>query len=200
MAGTKFHADAIEDAFIQVDNPDNRISPIEILTFEDHHELLFDLKTKNAYDGRWNLPVDPEGTTYIWVRNLYSLDPEGMRQLIQNGYSNLDWSRHFFNISLPIVQIDGIDFLVDPLKEAFREKENPWNFMQFKYAFERDTYGYYFDRKAKNMAVPHDFNIDGPLEKLPPHIVFAKIPSGEELADMCRTIEAIVEKRKKEQM
>lgn len=189
VAGIKFYADATHSELIEAGNPDNRISILEMMTFEDHHEFLFNLETKNVAHGRWNIPADELGEhlTWVWIRPIGAIDPEGMAQLVKEGKIP---ALTLAELSQPIISIANTSFYVDELHGRFRELTNRWNYIDFKDVQQGELNGFYFDTNVKNIPFPHELDADTPIEKLPGHIVFAKVPTGEELS-------AIIKRAKK---
>jgi hypothetical protein len=195
VAGIKFYADAASSELIEAGNPDNRISTLAMMTFDDHHEFLFDRETKNILHGRWNIPADELGDnlTWVWIRPIGAIDPQGMAKLVGEGKLP---ALTIAELSQPIISIGNTSFYIDDIHGKFRELTNRWNCIDFKDVLQGEHTGVYFDKTVKNLPFPHELDISASIEKLPDHIIFAKIPRGEELASILKKVKKSLQDNK----
>ncbi|WP_316834988.1 hypothetical protein [Pedobacter nutrimenti] len=185
IAGIKFYADAASQEFIEVGNTNNRIPIVEMMHFPDHSEFLFDHKTKNAYQDLYS-DVGPDADVqYVWVRPISALDPGGMELLIEQG--KYQWAEHYLT-PLPTIHIGGTEFYIDEIRKGFREVDNKWNVLLYTDTNCDDPWTVYFDKNARNVPFPHEFDIRNPPGKLPDHISVERLPSGMEIKTMLRDV------------
>jgi len=198
VAGIKFYADAINSELIEVGNPDNRISTQAMVTFDDHHEFLFNRETKNILHGRWNIPENElgENLAWVWIRPIGAIDPQGMATLVREGKIP---ALTLAELSQPIISIADTSFYIDDIHNRFRELANRWNCIDFKEIFEAGQTGFFFDKTIKNVPFAHVLDSYSPFEELPGHIVFAVVPSGQELADLVKNPQKSLRDKKQQQ-
>jgi hypothetical protein len=182
LAGTDFFVDAYKMELIEVANPANSIHALEMMSLDDHLELFYDKTVKNVFLGRWDLPQDADKVQHYWLRPFGAVDPIGMERGMNE--SNPDW-RKYYPENWPVIEIAGTDFYVDEPRNAFRQVNNCWNLISFKEVEQADGYaGFYLDTRINNVPFPHEFDAKSQKGHLPEHIVWAAVPTGQELAKL----------------
>lgn len=193
IAGIEFYADAVRGGLVEAANPGNVLSIMDMVPLGDHNEFLFDKVHKCIVRGNWNIFAEqfPGQTEYVWVRPLAALDPQGMEHLISQGKAI--WTEHY-TTPLPVVNIAGHDFYVDPIRKGFRDSENKWNIILFTDMVRDPDGGYhiFFDEKARNVPFPHELDIYAPSPFLPDGISRIPLPDGFKLTEMISTIKTVV--------
>lgn len=191
IAGLAFYADATRGEFIDTQNPENTLHIMEMLNFNDHSEFAFDLKQRNIYDGPYyDIPPDIN-ITYVWVRPIGALDPEGMRIMIQKG--QLHWEEHYLT-PLPTVTIGEDNFYVDPIRKGFREVANPWNILHFSEVSHFVSGITYYDKQVRNVPFPYELDKYNPPASLPEHIIPVQLPTGKELTVLLKDVVTVQHK------
>jgi hypothetical protein len=181
LEGTSFYVNGYLMELVQVDNQENRIDIFDIMCFEDHYELWYDMETKSAYESPviWQIP---EHVKLFWLYPFDAMDPQGRNARLDQ--TQPDW-RKGFPIDLPVIKIAGKDFFVDEKRNAFRDTVNCWNRISFTDVFKHNNkMGVYIDTRIAQVPFPHEFDPYHPPVELPEHIVFAEVPDGHHLAFM----------------
>jgi hypothetical protein len=180
LAGTDFLVNACTMQLIETADPANKIDYFDMIDLQDHLELVYDTSTKSSYQGRWDQCHDKENTQLFWLRPFGAMDPAGMNELMDN--IKPGW-RDTYRSDWPIVNLGGTEFYADEQLNSFREKDNPWNRINFHDVVQvGGQSGVYLDTRVLNVPFPHEFDIYAPHAELPEHLVFAAVPSGSELA------------------
>ncbi|MFC6100788.1 hypothetical protein [Olivibacter domesticus] len=176
IAGVKFLADAISGEFIEASNPKNTISIYEMMIFDTHYEMLFDKRTNQPYEGRWDEAERDKDLEYVRLRTLQELDPEGMDILLKQ--NKVVWIE-LDGLSLPKVKIHDAEFYIDPLRKGLRDVDNKWNVIRFTDMVPNKggQHEIYYDTKCRNVSL--DIDINNPPTPLPGHIVRVKVPKDE---------------------
>lgn len=170
LPGATFYVDAVKQLLIDTENPNNTISPMEMLSLEDHSEFVFDKQTRNLKPGNW-METDNHRYVLVWLRPLEVYDIEGAKiRDVQEG--------SLIQKNLPEINIEGVKFLWDRQHTLLLQKDNPYNQIHKSTMDMRGgIMGIYFDKHKKIVPFPHEINSRQPDEKLPLHIRF--VPSSE---------------------
>lgn len=190
IGSISFFADATTEQLIEVGNPENKISVMEMLTLEDHHEFLFDKQSRNIKKGEWNDLEESEDLIYIWIRRIEALDPEGMRS--HEATTRIEEAAK----DLPVVDISGTKFYWDRKDASFLEVNNIWNKIYKNDLTIKDgVQGFYFDTRYHHVPFPHELKGYQNGSRLPAHILFIstqdvlqQTESKNQLADASRKI------------
>ncbi|PWS32196.1 hypothetical protein [Pedobacter paludis] len=176
IEGISFLVDAYLGELRDAGDPRNRIRLADMQNFADRSEFYFDRKKGTAASLPYPMDAD---VTHVVIRPLPALDPKGMDQLV--GYPN-QYSQTYFG-QLPVIELHGTEFYVDPIKNGFRECTNVWNTIGFD-KIDKALGGFYYDRNAKN--VPFEEEMRNYKADKMPHISFTAVPSNESLARMVK--------------
>jgi len=171
IAGTKFYVDATSMELIEAGNVKNRITVADMMTLDDHHEFLYDKKSKNIKEGRWDESQgdDQSRCEYVWIRRMESLDPDGMRMLEQSGRITP------FNRNLPVVNIAGADFYWDASKAEFSQVSNVWNkIYKNDLTEENGKRGFFLDTMKCHALFSQEIDYYKSLPSMPQHVAFVE--------------------------
>jgi len=181
LEGTQFYINAFLHELIQVDNEQNRMDWYQdMLYLEEHVEVWYDPHTKNVFEGNhYNLP---EQVKLYWLYPLDAVDPDATKARLDRVVPG--WEDDF-PVDLPVVQIAGQDFLADAKRKEFRDPQNPWKSIPFSdVLMENGQTGVFLDERVMQVPFPHIYDPFDPPEVMPEHIIFAAVPSGQELAQL----------------
>jgi hypothetical protein len=158
---TDFYVDMEKLEFRQVDNDKNAISFYDVQDNGDHTQIIYDPKTKNAFQGSFGemmhrdelvvvkLPPAIElDTQYIadqLVKNLHEKYHGGIRRTDDNGNIKRPWDRP------DIVRIYDADFYLDLEKLQFRQVGNETNRFSFSKINENGDQDLVYDPQTKNV-------------------------------------------------
>jgi hypothetical protein len=186
IGGTQFHVNAYLEELTEVANPENRINVMDMTILEDHLELWYDARSKNAYQGAHYGEIPDEVTLY-WLYPLATLDPLGANAWMDG--QSPGWRKEYPQ-ALPIIDIGGKAFLVDALRNAFRDPENCWNQIGFSdVVFKEGVTGVYIDKRSHKIPLLPDFNPYEHSAEIPDNVFFAPVPDGRQLADIIKAYE-----------
>lgn len=87
---TDFYVDLIGLEFRQVDNPKNAISFKNVQDNGDHTSVMYDPKTKNAFQGTWHEMSEREDVKLIRLPAMINLD----REALIGQLNQLSWDAH----------------------------------------------------------------------------------------------------------
>lgn len=87
---TDFYVDLKGLEFRQVDNPKNAISFRDVQDNGDHTSVMYDPKTKNAFQGTWHEMSEREDVKLIRLPAMINLD----REALIGQLNQLSWDAH----------------------------------------------------------------------------------------------------------
>ena len=87
---TDFYVDFMGLEFRQVDNPKNAISFRDVQDNGDHTSVMYDPKTKNAFQGTWHEMSEREDVQLIKLPAMINLD----RDALVGQLNQLSWDAH----------------------------------------------------------------------------------------------------------
>ena len=87
---TDFYVDFMGLEFKQVDNPKNAISFRDVQDNGDHTSVMYDPKTKNAFQGTWHEMSEREDVKLIRLPAMINLD----REALIGQLNQLSWDAH----------------------------------------------------------------------------------------------------------
>lgn len=87
---TDFYVDLKGLEFRQVDNPDNAISFKNVQDNGDHTSVMYDPKTRNAFQGTWHEMSEREDVKLIKLPAMIDLD----RETLIGQLNQLSWDAH----------------------------------------------------------------------------------------------------------
>ena len=87
---TDFYVDFMGLEFRQVDNPKNAISFRDVQDNGDHTSVMYDPKTKNAFQGTWHEMSEREDVKLIRLPAMINLD----REALIGQLNQLSWDAH----------------------------------------------------------------------------------------------------------
>lgn len=87
---TDFYVDLKGLEFRQVDNPNNAISFRDVQDNGDHTSVMYDPKTKNAFQGTWHEMSEREDVKLLRLPAMINLD----REALIGQLNQLSWDAH----------------------------------------------------------------------------------------------------------
>ncbi|MBT2621887.1 hypothetical protein [Chryseobacterium sp. ISL-6] len=166
LAGAEFYVDATCGLLTDTLNGANSIHIYEMLMLDSHFEMVFDKHTRNLKESDWT-NIEDERYAYLWLRPLGVYDPDGAKEKLT------EEDLHFLK-NLPVIDIEGVNFLWEKQTGHLFQQENPWNMIAKNDAVQSEgVTGFYFDTNKKVVPFPHE--LPSAKGMLPAHISFIPV-------------------------
>lgn len=165
IAGAEFYVDGKNGILIDTCDQNNIITPFDMCWADDHYEMLFDKEKRNSKTGDW-FEWESERHEYIWLRPLEVYDPEG-------AMAKLGHEAQLIPKNLPVIEIEGVQFLWDRTNTRLLQKDMPYNQITKNdmQVYAAGT-GCYFDTEKKWVLFPHEVEQLLSAGNRPQHIRF----------------------------